>query len=439
MWFRGSDSNPSLRRRLLATVLAAVAAGAVVQAAIAYASALRAADRLFDAQLQEIASRLASDPASAQYAPFEFSLEVWTPEGVTVFRSPGLRIPLQPLIGFSDAAVDGVRYRIYRLRTATRTVQVAQDLDARSSKAAALALQSAAPVAWLAPLLMLVLWLVVDRLLAPVDRLRAQVAARRAPELAPLEERGVPAELLALIREFNSLLERTGGLVESQQRFIGDAAHELRTPLAALKMQVQALARPGAAVEPVRLASLEQGVDRLIALAGQLLTLARVEAQGAGAREAVPLESVCAELASELLPLADEKAISLEFDVGEVVLHVDRAAFETLLRNLLQNALRYTPQGGSVRVDASSRREGGTVVSVHDSGPGIEQADRERLLRPFARGDAAAGQEGTGLGLAIAQRVARAHGAVLRLDRSDRLGGLAARVEFPPRHETPHP
>ncbi|MES2937076.1 MAG: ATP-binding protein [Pseudomonadota bacterium] len=434
MWFRKTEAHPSLRRRLAVLVLAAVALASLAQGVSAYRGALRAADAAFDESLRQIAHSLqAATPGEATL--FDYSVQIWGPDGVEIFRSRGIQPPgpaAPPSIGFSDAVIGGRRLRLYVLRTPERTVQVAQDLDARSARARDLGLRAVLPGAVLAPLLMLAAWLLVGRLLAPVERVRRQVAARATGDLSPLPARGLPAEVLPLVGELNALFGRARGLLDSQQRFVADAAHELRSPLAALKLQAQALQREFAAGRgPEAVARLEAGIERTIALAGQMLALARAEAEpDATTWNTVDLEALCREAVSDVLPAAQARGV----DVGMAALEPaevrgDAQGLRILLRNLLDNAVKYAPPGGVV--DLSVVRDAQDVLlAVEDNGPGIPEGEREHAFERFHRLPGRDDAPGSGLGLAIVRAIARQHGAAVVLSRSERLGGLRAELRF---------
>lgn len=433
MWFRRSE-HPSLRRRLAALVLAAVALASLAQGISAYRGALRAADAAFDESLRQIAHSLqATTPGEATL--FDYSVQIWGPNGVEIYRSRGLQPPgagAPPSIGFSDAVIGGRRLRVYVLRTPERTVQVAQDLDARAAQARDLGLRAVLPGALLAPLLMLAAWLLVGRLLAPVERVRRQVASRAAGELAPLPARGLPAEVLPLVDELNALFGRARASLESQQRFVADAAHELRSPLAALKLQAQALQREfDAGRGPEAVARLQAGVERAIAMSSQMLALARAEAEpDAASWGLVELEALCREAVSDVLPAAQARGIDLGLAALEPAeVRGDATALRILLRNLLDNAVKYAPPGGVV--DLSVARDAqGVLLAVEDNGPGIAPEERARAFERFHRLPSQDGAPGSGLGLAIVQAIARQHGAAVVLSRSQRLGGLRAEVRF---------
>lgn len=423
----------SLRRRLLWLVLAAIGLVTALQAATAYRSALREADRMFDYHLQEVARSVHGGvPFVPGTGASEYSVQIWAPDGTELYRSHGYQLPSQAVLGFSDSRINGIRLRIYTLQTPEHTIQIAQDLGAREARARALALRAVMPVLLLAPLLMLAVGWVISGSLAPLARMRRQVSTRAARDLSPLSEAGVPEEVQPLVVELNALFARVRDTFEAQQHFVSDAAHELRSPLTALKLQLQAAER--ARDEPARVVAIGQlasGIERAIALVEQLLALARQEGAGQGAAESVELEEVARQVVSELLPAAHGKQIDLGLASTEPVAVMGvREALHLILRNLVDNAVKYTPERG--RVDLSMGRDAhGAWLAVEDSGPGIPEGEQERVFDRFYRvpGTEAAG---SGLGLAIVKAVAERMGAQLRLARSPALGGLRVEVRFPP-------
>ena len=427
-----SASSWSLRRRLLTLVLVAIAFVTLLQAAIAYRSALREADRMFDYHLEEVARSVHGGvPFAPAEGASEYSVQVWGPDGVTLYRSQGMELPSQAVLGFSDSRVNGVRLRIYTLQTPEHTIQIAQDLDAREARARSLALGAVTPVLLLSPLLMLAVGAVIGGSLRPLARMRRQVAARAARDLSPLTAEGVPEEVQPLVRELNALFARVQATLEAQTHFVADAAHELRSPLTALKLQLQAAerARDDAARQHA-IAQLRAGIERSIALVEQLLALARLEGQPQDADVQVDLEELAREVVSVLLPTAHARSIDLGLaSSAPVRVAGNRDALHLILRNLLDNAVKYTPAGG--RVDLSLGQDAqGAWLAVDDSGPGIPQQERERVFDRFYRVPGSEA-EGSGLGLSIVRTVAERLGAQVRLEHSQSLGGLRAEVRFP--------
>lgn len=435
---------PSLRARLTGALLLAVLAFAALQAAVTYRTARAETEALFDAQMQRIALSLSgslgagalSDDAPAAETPAarEMIIQIWRADGVMLYRSPqGRLLPPQTVIGFSDTVAGGEPYRIYALRTATQVVQVAQQTEARGRMAGQLALRAVLPVALLAPVLMLIVWWVVGRAIGPIERVRRQVAARRPDDLAPLPTAGLPAEVRPLVGEMNGLLTRLSDAWDALTHFTADAAHELRSPLAALRLQAQSLQRaPDDATRAIATERLLAGIDRATRLVEQLLALARQEGAGEGAElVSLDLTALARNALADAEPEAARHAIALTLDAptAHVVLRADEAALAVLLRNLLGNALRHTPPGGQVRVGV---REEASVIdlTVEDSGPGIAPDERARVQGRFYRVPGTPGH-GSGLGLAIVRAIAERHGAALTLDASPTLGGLRVMLRWP--------
>jgi two-component system OmpR family sensor kinase len=442
----------SLRGRLLWFLLAAITIAAVAQAAIAYRTALHDADQIFDYHMQQMALSLRSstpissanaqaDNATNQSAPVEpepgsdeLVVQVWSPDGVRMFRSVSrASLPQRAVLGFSNVKSNGTTYRVFSVQSNNQTLQVAQDMAVRRNMAGNLALRTLAPIAVMVPMLMLVVWWVVSESLTPVARVRKQVASRQADDLSPVSEAGLPDEVRPLVHELNLLFGRVRTAFDAQQNFVADAAHELRTPLAALKLQALSLERADTEeARKVAVGRVTAGVERATRLVEQLLVLARQEAGASeGAKPApVDLADLARRTVGEMVGVAQAKGVDLGVE------HVEKAhvlgqggALAILMRNLVDNAVKYTPAGGTV--DVAVRHEDGTaVLTVEDSGPGIPAEERERVFDRFYR---IAGSEaaGSGLGLAIIRAIAERHGAKLGLDASERLGGLLVSVTFP--------
>jgi two-component system, OmpR family, sensor kinase len=276
-------------------------------------------------------------------------------------------------------------------------------------------------------------WL-ISRSLAPVERMRKQVAGRAADDLSPLPDAGLPLEVLPLVRELNLLFERVRRAFTAQQEFVADAAHELRSPLTALKLQAQALRRAhDDASREAAITRLNDGIERAIQLMAQLLVLAREDGDAGTAERPlrIDLQELARQAVADVLPHAQAKHIDigLASDTPPVWVSGQPEALHILLRNLLDNAVKYTPEGGRVDI-ALAAQDGTASLAVEDSGPGIPEAERERVFDRFYR-TPDAGAPGSGLGLAIVKAVAGRHGATVVLGRSGELGGLKAEVRFP--------
>ena len=435
------QTGHSLRRRLLASTMTAVVLVALLQALSAYRGALQQADEMFDYHLQQMAYSLRGGPALG--APFledpsdadsGYVIQIWGPNGVQLFRSGHSALPPRAVLGFSDVQLQGTQYRVYSLQTAFQTIQIAQDMSARTARARALAVRAMLPMALMAPLLLLILWWVIRRSLLPLERTRQQVASRRADDLSALPQVGLPDEVMPLVRELNLLFARVQTAFVAQKSFVAHAAHELRSPLTALKLQAQALSRaPDESTRTVAITRLNQGIERAIQLMNQLLLLARQ-----GADDPIRADGSVQDLAalvqralSDASPQAQLAQIDLQMNAGAPAqIRCDADALLSLLRNLLENALKYTPAGGQVTVGLERFEPGFVSLLVQDSGPGIAADERARVFEPFYRSPDA-GATGTGLGLAIVKAIAERHHATVRLGTSSSLGGLRVEVKFP--------
>ncbi|MCL4798650.1 MAG: sensor histidine kinase N-terminal domain-containing protein [Burkholderiales bacterium] len=439
----------SLRGRLLALLLAGFA---LAWAAVAVTSVLDARHEigeLFDAQLVESAQLLL---AQVRHEPDELEVEdrplghryqralvfqVSDRRGRVVLRSAGA--PSEALggrgEGFGAQVAAGERWRTYALVDERHRVRVVvgERADVRAALARRIALGMLTPLAYALPAFGLLIWVGVGRSLRPLDRLAREVEGRAAENLAEVEARGAPREVVPLVGALNRLFARVREAFEKERRFTDDAAHELRTPLAAIKTHAQvALAAREAAERDRALASIVQGADRTAHLAGQLLTLARVEA-GAGPAESAPvhLRRAAADAVAELAPWALDKGVEVALEDGpDATVRGNAALLDVMLRNLVDNAIRYTPAGGAVRVRVRFEN-GRPSCEVEDTGPGIPADERARVLERFYRVLGSA-EEGSGLGFSIVRRVAERHGASLHLADGAGGKGLRVRVEFGP-------
>ncbi len=433
----------SLRARLLWFLLAAIVLTASAQAVIAYQAAHAEADIIFDYHMQQMALALRSglpvngaastEPSSADGQATDFVVQVWTADGLQVFRSADTPLPERGVLGFSDVPANGTTYRVFSMQSRSQIIQVAQDMAPRREMARTLALRTVAPIAVMAPLLMMLVWWVVNASMVPVARARLQVAQRRADQLTEISEAGLPEEIRPLVHELNLLFGRLSLAFDAQKSFVADAAHELRSPLAALKLQVQGLRSAGSdASRELAVARLSAGIDRATRLVEQLLVLAR---QQASAANGVKTERVSlANIVRQELIDATSSAQAHGLDIG--LAHADEGdvagqpeALRILVRNLVDNALKYTPNGG--KIDLEVRHAGDrTVLGIDDSGPGIAESDRARVLDRFYRVEGTQAP-GSGLGLAIVDAIAEFHQATLTLGRSATLGGLRVALSFP--------
>ena len=430
----------SIRSRLLAWLIGSVVLAGAIQAAVLYNVALREANELFDYHMQQQALALrdqvmvlGDEEALVQAdEDFEFVIQIWRADGERLYRSrPRSALPQLAALGFADLATPDGLWRTFGVQSRGRVIQVAQRMNVRRGMAADAALRTLVPLGIIVPLLAMLVWLGVARAMRPLDATARAVAARNASALDPLPAEPLPDELRPLIGALNGLLARLGESIAAQRAFIGDAAHELRSPLTALRLQAQLLERAGSESERAAAASaLTAGIDRATHLVGQLLELASLEPDSASHRfTSVSLDALAKDAVAMQAGVAAERGVDLGLAPSEPVqVHGDAASLAILLRNLVDNAVRYTPPGGRVDV-AVGVQDGAPVLSVSDTGPGIPAEDRERVFDRFYRVPGS-GESGSGLGLAIARRIAELHAARITLADAPG-GGLRASVAFP--------
>ena len=441
----------SLQARLLVGVLAAVAAVWLAAAALTWFDARHELDELLDAHLAQAAALLVAQqareldeddggvdaPVLHRYAP-KVAFQVFH-EGVLALRSA--QAPSLPMIergvriegGFRTVRIDGQAWRVFATRGAQRDVEVyvGERIDSRAAILWAVARSTLWPMLLALPLLGLALWWVVRRGTAPLRRLGATLAARPASALQPLTLDGTPAEMMPMVDALNGLFERIAELLDTERRFTADAAHELRTPIAAIRAQAQvALGEPEAAARRHALQATIEGCDRASHLVDQLLTLARLEAEQAPPLQRIDLAALARRVVADIAPqaLGRRQHLSLEAAAPRVVAG-DETLLAVLLRNLIDNAVRYSPPGATVQVRLTED-EGAVALDVDDSGPGLGEGELQRLGERFFRGPAS-DATGSGLGWSIARRIAACHRATLTAQRSPALGGLRVRVRWP--------
>lgn len=435
-------STTSLRARLLWLLLAAIVVMTALLAFVAYHSARSEADEIFDYHMQQMAlslrGGLAAQPDGLPSSDlleeeFDFLVQVWSSDGLAIFQSSPSALPQRAVMGFSDVDSHGRAYRVFSMVSRGQVIQVAQDMAARRDMARTLALRTVAPIAVMAPSLMLLVWWVIGSSLAPVNRIRRQVATRQPDDLTPVSDVELPEEVRPLVQELNLLFVRVARAFDVQQRFVADAAHELRSPLAALKLQALGLHRATTdSAREVAVRRLTEGIDRATRLVEQLLSLARQQSlpETHGTPLLFPLNEVVRDVVIDLAPRAQARHIDLGLlPSPDLQISGQADAVRTLVNNLIDNAIKHTPDHGSIDVSVQHGIDGVTLV-VEDSGPGIPEEAKTRVFDRFFRipGNQA---EGSGLGLAIVKEVVDKHHARIDLSRSDRLGGLRVAIAFP--------
>jgi signal transduction histidine kinase len=428
-------SRASLRRKLLVALLSALLLVGLAASGGTWLAVRREADQLFDYQLQQMAlglrdQTLRGAPVLLDALDYDFIVQVWDPSGGIVYLS-NRSFALPPAReGFRNVTVQGEPWRSFTLPLADKTIQVAAPLSLREDRASTMALRILAPLLASIPLFGVLIWVLVGRELKPLERIAAAIRRRAPGSLAPLPEAGVPDEARPMVTELNGLLQRLAEAMDAQRRFVGDAAHELRSPLTALQLQIGLVSRaedPAARREALE--ALDAGVRRATRLVEQLLTLERLGAEARPPAARVALAEIVGETVAELEPLAEAKRVQLRLgEMGAVGVTGHEAALRTLVRCLGDNAVRYTPPNGEVSFAVRSEQSR-ALLEVSDSGPGIPAAERPRVFDRFYRVPGSSA-EGSGLGLSIAKRIADAHGATIELGDAPG-GGLRVCVRFP--------
>ena len=437
----------SLRRTLLCWLVPLFLLVGLASACFSYWSYNRMVGTFMDEQMQQLADSVVlqdghvSPPVASRERVHEWGtyvIQVYGAGGRLQGTSwPQLTAGLLEIPGFHDLKADGKRWRVYATAaggTASHRVQVFQSGEFRSQLAAERAVAAIAPVLILLPLAILILWGVAAAVSREVQAIGRKAALQDEHTITELPLTRVPREIAPLVVSFNSLLTRLRDAFAAQRRFVQDAAHELRTPITAVALQLENVRcdmPPGACQQSF--AQLEAGVSRAQRLVDQLLKLSRQEAKLQELPVAMDLQAQLHESINALIALADQRSIDLGLVAApeapaSLTLRCVAGDLRSVLDNLIENALRYTPVGGVVDVRLSS--EGGRpVVEVIDTGPGIPEDQLERVFDRFFRvpgGDA----RGSGLGLAIAQAAAQRCGLRVTLRNRQDSSGLIARVEL---------
>ncbi|OGS93175.1 MAG: hypothetical protein A2X75_00495 [Gallionellales bacterium GWE2_58_10] len=441
MWQRAS-----LKQRLLALALAAIMLVWLGATAFTYHDAREEFDEVLDAHLAQAASLLVVqashdlDELETEHAPLlhkyarRVAFQIWDRE--RQLRLHSANAPQQPLAnrerGFSDNVIDGHRWRVFSTRdeSGEYLIHVAERTEVRDELARGIAGNLLRPLWFSLPLLALLLWIAVMRGLRPLDKLAREVERREPDNLAALDASSAPREVVPLIERLNRLFTRIDASMQKERRFTSDAAHELRTPVAAIKAQAQVARAATAEAERIRaLDNAILGCDRAAHLIEQLLTLARVDTLDRDVAEPCQLRDIAAETIAALAPAALEKGVQLELLAGnEVEVRGNPGLLRVLLRNLLDNAVKHTPPGTSVQVDIT-HEPGTACLSVSDNGPGIPEQERAKVLERFYRPLGTQGS-GSGLGLSIVKRIAEVHDATLQIQPVNEGRGLRVTVAF---------
>lgn len=459
----------SIRRLLLVGLIGVMSLVMLVAGAFSYLAGLQEAGEMFDAKLAH-SSRVLMSLVDVPLGELDDRGDAGEPLVVAVWqgaaqgvgealafptghayetklafqvRDPGGRLllrsdsgpdtalaPLEP--GFADVVIGGEHWRSFTLRSpGGRWYQSAELADIRAELAGDIAEGTLLPLLLAIPLMALLIWALVGWSLRGLQRVSGEVEVRAFDRLEPLQADGVPREVQGLVAAINRLLARLDAAFQRERRFTADAAHELRTPVAALRVHAENLRGTSDAVERAAIQrQVEAAVQRVERLVEQLLQLSRVEPGVPGrAPRRVDLQALAQAHVDERRALDGGRGLAIELDDANCEVTGDEAALDALVGNLLDNACRYAPDAGTVRV--RTLRDGDrALLVVEDSGPGIPEDARERVFERFHR-ELGTGVLGSGLGLSIVRQVLDLHGGTILLDTSPALGGLRATVSLP--------
>jgi two-component system, OmpR family, sensor histidine kinase QseC len=446
----------SLRRRLLVTLLSTVSIAWLLMASASYFDTRYELNEVYDAQLEQTARVLLPQIVDELYESrklTEFNIEfehtrdedvpdshkkivaqLWNKRGVLLHRSDNAPThKMAAAEGFGERAFSRDVWRVFALWDARHEyeIEVGERVSVRDELINRNSLRLLYPALLTLPVLGVLIYLVLGRGLTPLERLAQEVEQREPGHLSPLATTPIAREVKPLVDALNSLFSRLGRAFESERRFTADAAHELRTPLSALKTQAE-VARGAASDGQLRQAlnQLVVSTARATWLVEQLLTLARLDPQiKLIDAAAVDLRSVAVDCLAQLEPLAHAKGIELSLQSPDRPrVFGEQTLLGVLLRNLAHNAIEYSPAGSSVDVEIATDGEK-IILTVSDSGPGISAKEIERVFDRFYRVPEN-GESGSGLGLSIVKRIVELHDAEVELSPRPDGTGLCARVAF---------
>ncbi len=444
--FKKLPPETSIRKRLILYIGSGLLLAWFAANAVSLAMALHELNESADSQMSDLAQSLPYiEPEKAVLLPKvkkslgkghtgfaedkQNGISVWNADGRLLLSDKrGKEIPFRKISGFTDIGKPwqekSLRVIYYHDGKTGQTVAVAQPWRNRLEILWNIVWAHLAASLLVLPLMVLLLHLAVKRSIYPLKELASELSERRADNLAPVS-RAVPQETQTLVDALNRLFARVQTSIEREQRFTSDAAHELRSPLAALKVQTEVLALSDTAEQPYHLQQIQQSLNRAEHLINQLLTLARLDPEQ-GLKNTTPInwESLSSQVLQNTNLSAREKRIRLkrEFLAKPPLLQGDDALLQLMLRNLLDNAVRYSPENSEVGLYFHADR-----IEVRDQGTGIAPEHLSRIKERFYR-PAGQNAQGSGLGLSIAEHIAKLHGLTLKLENRDG-EGLSAWLE----------
>lgn len=441
----------SIHRYLLLSLIAALSVGTLLVALFLYSKSAEEINELYDSNMKELAVvigiqfkglqslDLSSKDANAHIhhdailEEEEFLIQVWNKAGEMVYTThPLIKFPLQSNRGFFTINYQHKKWRVFTLESGQGVIQISQPQEARHIYIWSLATGLLLPLLLQIPLIGLLIWIAVGRSLKPLERISHAIQSRSASSLEHIDLEVTPKEIQPVITELNSLLTRLENSIALQRNFTANAAHELRTPLAALQLQIDVLARCKNEKERAEaIGALQKGIVRASTLVAQLLTLARLGAETTKQQTVIELNQIVKTILEDHLDQAASKNIDVGFYESQpLYIKGNPEAIGIVVRNLIDNAIRYSADGSKVDVMTYST-ESSVVIEVQDGAERISQAEKQRIFERFYRGSASHGVTGSGLGLAIVKDVVEQHQGQIKVKSRPDYPGNVFEISFP--------
>ncbi|MBB1318569.1 two-component sensor histidine kinase [Shewanella sp. SR43-4] len=435
----------SLKTRLSYWISAAILSVAIIAASFTFSSAFEEAHELQDDVLQQMAvlfDRYSLTPNDSKLTPLsqdqlEFQVSVQllgdNPASNPIAKNI-LALPNNLTDGFHTVNLATQSWRVFvRTLSSSQRIAVAQETAIRDNIAFETALHTLMPLLVLIPILLLLLGYILGKILSPISILAHDVDRQTEHDLQLIPTTQLPSEIVPFVEAINRLLSKNSQVITSQKRFIADAAHELRSPITALSLQAQRLQQTELTDDArQKLNALQAGISRSIHLLEQLLSMARQQDNSIQQHQQTSLKTVFTEVIEELYPLVEAKEIDLGFSQdSNAQLNANPVRLKTLIHNLIDNAIRYTPSGGKVDLSIIETEQG-IEMTIKDTGPGIANTEVQKVFEPFYR-ILGSNEYGSGLGLAIVASIVQQMDAKISLTPADPVNncGLCVTVKFP--------
>lgn len=437
--------NHSIKQFLLVYITLAVLVIYALISLAAYWVSKSELDELYDANLQQVARTIASQHLTMHDISYpnnqigtdeniegeeSFYVRVFGNDGALLYIShPQAKVPIPSVLGFSTQKYKNKKWRFYVIKANNQTIQVAQSLKLRKVTIKETALSLMVSQLLFIPVLVTLIFFAIKKALSPLALLSSEIQHRESTNLKPFTENEVPVEIKPLVQSLNVFMDKVAFMVGVLKRFTSDAAHELRSPITALKLQLTVIEQAKSKVElDTAIQNLKNGIDRSEQLVSQLLTLARIDPNNqTRSIQSIDMLSLIKECIEYMLPLAYAKSIDLGLNTSiEHTIVGVRHEIKILINNIVDNAIRYTPNHGKIDISLFSQMQN-IVLEVNDSGPGILSNDFERVFERFYRGENN-NTSGSGLGLSIVKEIVNQHQAKIEILNLN--PGLSFKVYF---------